>query len=88
MSAFKAEFKGSSRQVVKSLLNNLIGRFGLNFVKPITKTVSKAGIDKILASKQVITFKEINEENFLVTFILLLIKIFVKVIILIILKLI
>lgn len=68
LSALKDKLKGSPRQVVKNLLNNLIGRFGLNFVKPITKTVSKAGLDKILATKEVKTFKEINEENYLVTF--------------------
>jgi len=60
LSALKDEFKGSPIQVVKNLLNNLIGRFGLNFVKPITKTVSKAGLYRNLASKQVITFNEIN----------------------------
>jgi len=60
LSALKDEFKGSFIQVVKSLLNNLIGRFGLNFVKPITKTVSKDGLDRILASKQVIKFNVIN----------------------------
>ena len=41
LSKQKDILKGSPRQVVKSLLNNLIGRFALNFVKPITKTVKK-----------------------------------------------
>jgi len=68
LSALKDKLNGSPRQVVKSLLNNLIGRFGLNFVKPITKTVNKANLDKILATKEVKTFKEFNEENFLVTY--------------------
>jgi len=60
--------KGSPRQVVKSLLNNLIGRFGLNFIKPITATVNKKELDRILATKEVKTFKEINEENYLITY--------------------
>jgi DNA polymerase type B, organellar and viral len=68
LSELKDSLKGSPRQVVKSLLNNLIGRFGLNFVKPITKTVSKAALDRILATKEVSTFKQINENNYLVTF--------------------
>jgi hypothetical protein len=37
----KDTLKGSQRQVVKSLLNNLLGRFALNYIKPITKTVKK-----------------------------------------------
>lgn len=70
LSNLKNTLKGSSRQVVKSLLNNLIGRFGLNFIKPITATVNKEELDRILATKEVKTFKEINEdeENYLITY--------------------
>ena len=50
--------KGSSRQVVKSLLNNLIGRFALNFVKPITKTVNQNELDYLLATKEIKTLKK------------------------------
>jgi len=69
LSEKKDKLKGSQRQVVKSLLNNLLGRFALNFVKPITKTVHKTELDKILATKEVKTFKIINDDNFIVTFI-------------------
>jgi len=68
LSTLKNTLKGSPRQVVKSLLNNLIGRFGLNFIKPITATVNKKELDRILATKEVKTFKEINEENYLITY--------------------
>ena len=64
----KDSLKGSQRQIVKSLLNNLLGRFGLNLFKPVTKTVSKTVMDYILATKEVKTFKEINSNNFLVTY--------------------
>lgn len=60
--------KGSKRQVLKSLLNNLIGRFGLNFVKPITKSVRKSALDAILATKEIKTLKQINENNFIVIY--------------------
>lgn len=50
LSKLKDELTGSQRQVLKSLLNNLLGRFALNFVKPITKTVNKSKLDKILAT--------------------------------------
>lgn len=69
LSIKKDILKGSARQVVKSLLNNLIGRFGLNFVKPITKTVSLNELDYLLATKEIKTFKKINENNFLITYI-------------------
>ena len=65
--------KGSSRQVVKSLLNNLIGRFALNFVKPITKIVTKIELDKIISTKKIKTFKEINDNSFIITYLPLII---------------
>ena len=46
-----------------------MGRFGLNFVKPITKAVNKSQLDKILATKEIKTFKQINNDNFIVTFV-------------------
>lgn len=69
LSQLKDTLKGSQRQVVKNLLNHLSGRFALNFVKPITKTVHKPELDKILATKEVKTFKQINDNNFIVTFV-------------------
>lgn len=69
LSKKKDMLKGSSRQVVKSLLNNLIGRFALNFVKPITKTVNQNELDYLLATKEIKTLKKINENNFLISYI-------------------
>jgi hypothetical protein len=53
---------------VKSLLNNLIGRLGLNFVKPITEVVNKVKLDRILSTRVVNTFQKLNEDNFLMTY--------------------
>lgn len=69
LSSKKDILTGSPRKVVKSLLNNLIGRFALNFVKPISKTVNKTELDYLLATKEIKTFKKINENNFLITYI-------------------
>lgn len=69
MSIQKDSLTGTSRQVVKSLLNNLIGRFALNFVKPISKTVNKTELDYLLTTKEIKTFKKVNENNFLITYI-------------------
>jgi hypothetical protein len=44
LSRQKDTLTGSTRQVVKSLLNNLIGRFALNFVKPICKPLLLASL--------------------------------------------
>lgn len=60
--------KGSKRQVIKNLLNNLLGRFGLNFVKPITKTLHKSALDIVLATRVVKNLKRINDNNFIVTY--------------------
>lgn len=69
LSKKKDELKGSQRQVIKSLLNNLLGRFALNFIKPITKTVDKKELDKILSTKIVKTLKEINSNSFIINYI-------------------
>jgi hypothetical protein len=37
LSLQKDKLKGSQLQFVKSLLNNLLGGFAINFVKPITQ---------------------------------------------------
>lgn len=54
--------------VVKGWLNSLTGRFALNFFKPKTKIVDREDLDYILATKKVNTYKEINENNFIITY--------------------
>jgi len=46
-----------------------LGRFALNFVKPITKAVNNSQLDKILSTKEIKTFKQINNNNFIITFV-------------------
>lgn len=43
----KSNNKGSIKVIAKSLLNNLLGRFGLNVYKPVTKIVPKFNINHI-----------------------------------------
>jgi len=69
LSKQKDSLIGSPRKVVKSLLNNLIGRFALNFVKPISKTVNNTELDYLLQTKEIKTLKKINANNFLVSYI-------------------
>jgi hypothetical protein len=51
-----------------------LGRFAINYVKPITKTVNTKVLDNIIATRVVKTFKEINSENFVLTYLPLLDK--------------
>lgn len=76
LSKQKDNLEGSQRTVVKGLLNNLTGRFALNFIKPKTKIVDGEELDYILATKKVNTFKEINENNFIITYLPLVDKTF------------
>ena len=52
----------------KSLLNNLIGRFGLSIIKPITQTVNKERRDYIFSSRIVKSQTILNENKFLITY--------------------
>lgn len=51
-----------------------MGRFAINYVKPITKTVNKKLLENILATRVVKTFKEINSDSFVLTYMPLLDK--------------
>lgn len=49
----KSKTKGVEKAINKSLLNNLLGRFGMNIIKPITKNVKKEELDYILSTREV-----------------------------------
>ena len=64
----KSTTLGSKKAVNKSLLNNLLGRFGLNIFKPINKIVDKKEIDYLLSTRKIISFHEINSNSILVNY--------------------
>jgi len=64
----KYSTEGAEKAINKSLLNNLLGRFGMNIIKPITKTVTKEELDFILSTREVKSFHEITKNDFLVTY--------------------
>jgi hypothetical protein len=72
------KLKASHRTVVKGLLNSLTGRFALNFIKPKTKIVDREDLDYILATKKVTTFQQINEKNFIITYLPIVDKLYVN----------
>lgn len=49
------------KAVAKSLLNNLLGRFGLNIYKPITDLISEEQFNEIVQSKRLHTFVQIED---------------------------
>lgn len=56
------------KAVAKSLLNNLLGRFGLNIYKSITEIVDKGQLDFILSTRECNSFKKITDNNYLVSY--------------------
>ena len=45
---FKNTSTGFLKLIYKSLLNNLLGRFGLNIIKPVTKLIKNENLDFLL----------------------------------------
>lgn len=54
--------------MVKCLLNSLTGRLAQNFFKPKTNIVDREDLDYKLETKKVNTYKEIHENNFIITY--------------------
>ena len=64
----KANTSGSEKITNKSLLNNLLGRFGLNIIKPISQVVNNKQLDKILSTREVKSIQEINNNTHLINY--------------------
>nr|YP_010044372.1 DNA polymerase [Trametes versicolor]QPF23613.1 DNA polymerase [Trametes versicolor] len=64
----KKNSTGFLRLIYKSLLNNFLGRFGLNIIKPITQTVNKEKRDFICSTRIVHTHTILNDDKFLITY--------------------
>lgn len=56
------------KAVVKSLLNNLLGRFGLNINKPISEIVNKDKLDYLLCTREFNSYSKITENDFLISY--------------------
>jgi hypothetical protein len=64
----KSISSGSIRVIAKSLLNNLLGRFGLNINKPITELINKDKLNFILSTKEVSSVLDITDSHVLITY--------------------
>lgn len=64
----KLNSTGAIRAMIKSLLNNLIGRFGLAINKPVSKTLTLKELENILLTREVYSQQSITEDLFLVSY--------------------
>ena len=64
----KANNTGSIKIIAKSLLNNLLGRFGMDFNKPITKIVNEEEFDFINSTCKVKSYDMITDNHYMITF--------------------
>lgn len=64
----KANSTGSIKMICKSLLNNLIGRLGLNLIKPITQTVNLIKRDFIASTRIIYSQIFLNHDKYLLTY--------------------
>jgi len=64
----KSEATGSRKTIFKSLLNNLIGRFGMHINKPITIEVDIAKRDYIASTRVIKTQHHLFNNRFLITY--------------------
>jgi len=59
----------SQKSMAKSLLNNLLGRFGIQMNKPTTEIVNVKMLDTISSMKKVMSSENISESRILLTYI-------------------
>lgn len=59
----------SQKAVAKSLLNNLLGRFGINLEKPVNEVLSKKAFESKMAMYKIMSYQPISEDKYLVSYI-------------------
>lgn len=64
----KKSATGFLKLIYKSLLNNFLGRFGLNIIKPITQTLDRERRDFIFSTRVVHSETMLNINKFLITY--------------------
>lgn len=58
----------STKLIAKSLLNNLLGRFGMDYTRPITDIVTIKDIDNIFLKHLVNNIRHIHDDKYLVSY--------------------
>ncbi|RYE15198.1 MAG: hypothetical protein EOP34_04140 [Rickettsiales bacterium] len=58
----------SQKSIAKSLLNNLLGRFGIRLYKPITEVVDQKRFDTISMIHKIMNYKIIGDNKIMVSY--------------------
>jgi hypothetical protein len=58
----------NQKGIAKSLLNNLLGRFGINLDKPITEVVNEKRFDIISSMNKVMGYTELSKDKIMVSY--------------------
>lgn len=53
----------TQKSMAKSLLNNLLGRFGINLNKPVTKVLSKQSFYNLAIVYKIMSYKDISDDK-------------------------
>jgi hypothetical protein len=64
----KSVSKGSNRAISKSLLNNLLGRFGINIKKADSEIVDDVKLNFLLSTNKVVSVINVTNKDYLVTY--------------------
>lgn len=65
----KVNSTGHIKVIAKSLLNNLLGRFGMNIKKPITEIVNNEKMELIISTRKLSgTFRELTDNDTIVSY--------------------
>lgn len=59
----------TQKSMAKSLLNNLLGRFGITLDKSVTKLVTTKTFDEKAVMNKITSYKKVAEDKFLVSYI-------------------
>lgn len=49
--------------MAKNLLNNLLGRFGISLVKPITKLLGESTLRNLMTTHKIISYKNVFNDK-------------------------
>ena len=58
----------TQKSLAKSLLNNLMGRFGIGLDKPVTKNVNRKIFEELMLTNKIVSYEEITENNIIVSY--------------------
>ena len=59
----------TQKVMAKSLLNNLLGRFGINMDKPVSEIMSSKTFDNKMLMNKITSYKQISEDKYLVSYV-------------------